>query len=296
MSHERWGALSVRDHRDLEGMVTNVLLYDRLVVPEPADAAERERWTKQLWDPELLGKTLDQLGDLAIRKPWDERRQAAYRNALESARAVSVDADNIVRETVDPVSYRMTRMVLAQEAVVDLPAGVTRVDVVAAFNSAKSAGAEFSINKTNAPAGAVLLRHEVAVPAVAANPDALQQAIGLSRDREFQDKRRDFYDWQTRLLEGNVDSNVIGAELRELVEGYNRAVEKAVRKVNRKFVFVIGSIAVSLAGAVISMNPLPAVGALITFVSFATLDGKPAIDPGRYRAAAMFHDARKLFD
>lgn len=296
MPHERWGTLSVRDHLDLEGMVANVLLYDRLVVPTPGSPEEEKRWRQKKWRPRLLRDTLQTMGDLAIQRPWNATRQAKYKSALESTRDVSFDADNLVQASVKNLPYHVTRLVLAQEQPIDLPAGVTRVDVVAAYNSAAKFRKAFSIVPSDAASAAILLRHTIAVPAVAKHPDALQTALGLSRDADFRDRRRDFYDWQAQLLEGKVAPAVIAAELRELVEGYNRCVEKASKKVKRKFAFVVGGVAVSLAGAVISMNPLPAVGALITFVSFTLNDGKPAIDAGRYKPAAMFHDAKKLFE
>jgi hypothetical protein len=33
---DRWGALSVKDHLDARALTAEVLLYDRLIVPEPA--------------------------------------------------------------------------------------------------------------------------------------------------------------------------------------------------------------------------------------------------------------------
>lgn len=35
MPRERWGTFSVIDHRSIETLVPEVLLYDRLVIPTP---------------------------------------------------------------------------------------------------------------------------------------------------------------------------------------------------------------------------------------------------------------------
>jgi hypothetical protein len=295
MAFERWGTFSVRDHLDVNALVANVLLYDRLVIPVPSGMEGVRKWWAENWGPDLLNQRLEKLGELAVKKPWDAARQARCQNAMQLAREIGSDAGDIVEETTRELPYQLTRRVLAQEQQVNLPPGVTRVDVVAAFNSVEGLNAQFRIEgRDDQAALALLLRHEIAVPAKEKGENALDEAIALSSDRDFRDKRRDFYEWQDKLLEDHVDPRTIAKELAELVQGYNRCVEKAVRKVDRKFAFMLGGIAVSLAGAIAAMNPLPVVGALITFVSFKLLDGKPAIDAGRNRPAAMFHDSKKL--
>ena len=60
---ERWGAFSVRDHVSNAPFVSEVLLYDRLVipVPDPEDKMSEASWTNEGWKPELLHECLDVL-------------------------------------------------------------------------------------------------------------------------------------------------------------------------------------------------------------------------------------------
>ena len=44
----------------------------------------------------------------------------------------------------------------------------------------------------------------MAVPAPEKEEHALDEAIALSSDRDFRGKRREFYEWQDKLLEGGV--------------------------------------------------------------------------------------------
>jgi hypothetical protein len=68
--------------------VTEVLLYDRLVIPRPATPEEEGtnkkgedgqteelRWAKKGWNPKRLRTFLDVLGDLAIELPWTRTAQ-----------------------------------------------------------------------------------------------------------------------------------------------------------------------------------------------------------------------------
>ncbi len=297
MALERWGTLSVRDHLDLEGLAANVVLYDRLVVPVPPDMAETMRWRESGWAPDELNDRLQLLGELAVRRPWDAGRQDAHRRAMAYSQGLDYDLQNVISERSAQDPYRTTRVVLAQEEQFDLPAEATRVDVVAAFNSAEALGREAVIGKPEGREGlALLFQHELAVPDASDPADALRQAIALSTDPAFRDKRRDYYEWQDKILAEGVAPEVAAREMHEMVEAYNRAVEKAVRKVRRKFAFTVGAIALQLTGAAVTMNPLPAVSALLQFISFKALDGKPAVDPGRSRPAAMFHDVKRVFN
>ena len=48
---QRWAAFSVRAHRDLPALASDVLLYDRLILPVPEDDAEYDRWVNRTGSP-----------------------------------------------------------------------------------------------------------------------------------------------------------------------------------------------------------------------------------------------------
>jgi hypothetical protein len=294
---ERWGTQSVKDHLDLTSLVTNVILYDRLVFPVPANMGEAMHWREQGWDPELLNNRLELLGDLAVKRPWDEARQQMYERALAFSYGLDYDVGNVIAEKSAQNAYPITRMVLAQEEQLELPSGATRVDVVAAFNSFEAVTQEAAIGVPDDRSTlAMLIQHEILIPDATDPLDALRIAISLSADSEFKGKRRDFYEWQDQIITDGVKPELAVEEMHELLEGYNACVQRAMKeKVRRKFAFTVCSIGLQLASALVSGNPLPAVSALVQFISFKALDGRPPIDPGKSRPAAMFYDVKKLF-
>jgi hypothetical protein len=64
-----WGCYSVGDHLERRAFVADLLLYDRLVVPVPAED-DRARWDEFGWQPDRQEILLDVLGDLARRIVW----------------------------------------------------------------------------------------------------------------------------------------------------------------------------------------------------------------------------------
>lgn len=70
LARPRWGTLSVRSHLDLNSLAMDLLLYDAVVFPTPADEAEAHRWDEKGRNTRLLAKQVIQLGDLAYTVPW----------------------------------------------------------------------------------------------------------------------------------------------------------------------------------------------------------------------------------
>ena len=44
MKTERWGTLSVIDYKNTSAFITDIILYDRLVIPTPPDLRQGEFW------------------------------------------------------------------------------------------------------------------------------------------------------------------------------------------------------------------------------------------------------------
>ena len=74
MAVERWGAFSVIDHKNDRQLATEVLIYDRLLIPTPMQW-DLKRWQDEGWDPEGLVNKIKILGDIAIPANWDQDRQ-----------------------------------------------------------------------------------------------------------------------------------------------------------------------------------------------------------------------------
>jgi hypothetical protein len=83
MKTELWGTFSVRDHLRKRPFVTEVLLYDRLMIPRPPTPEEEAPepgekthagWPAE-WEPQKLHELLDILGEheLAVELPWGKQ-------------------------------------------------------------------------------------------------------------------------------------------------------------------------------------------------------------------------------
>ena len=233
MPFERWGSLSVKDHIDLDSMVANVILYDRLVIPVPPDKAESERWSKENWAPEILEERLEKLKDLAIIRPWDDYRQRLYRDAMQRVRRENAEADAMVAAAQHDLPYAATAGILASEKPTNLPKGVTHVEVVSAHNSEKDFNENFalSLRSDKRSTAGLLFGHRIAIPADKNPLVAFERAINLSRDETFKSKRRAFYEWQDKMLSSGVDPEAALREMDHLIEQYNKCVQKASHKV-----------------------------------------------------------------
>jgi hypothetical protein len=296
MSFERWGSLSVKDHIDLGSMVANVVLYDRLVIPVPPDNAEAERWRKEKWAPEILEERLKKLGDLAIIRPWDDYRQRLFRDAMQRVRLENAEADAIVAAAQSDLPYMATAGILASEKPANLPKGVTHVEVVSAHNSEKDFNENFSLGlRTDKKSTAGLLfGHQIAIPADENPVVAFERAIDLSKDETFKTKRRDFFEWQDKMLSREVEPEAVLEEMEQLIGQYNKCVQKAGRKVFWKYAFMIGSTAAGLVAAAATGDVWTTASGLLAFASFELFDGNPVVEPGESKPAAMFHDVKKL--
>jgi hypothetical protein len=79
MKTERWGTLSVMDHKNPSAFITDIILYDHLVIPTPPDQNAEQLWRYEGRSPELLKKRLDKLGDLAEQVSWRSGTNEQFR-------------------------------------------------------------------------------------------------------------------------------------------------------------------------------------------------------------------------
>src|ERR1041385_3919423 len=82
MAIERWGAFSVVDHTSAKKLAAEVILYDRLLLPKPADR-DRDRWKTNKWDAEGMIARIDQLGEIAIGVKWDLDRRKEWETHMK---------------------------------------------------------------------------------------------------------------------------------------------------------------------------------------------------------------------
>ena len=111
MGRERWGTFSVRDHTLNQPFAVDVLMYDRLVIPRPADSIERGRWSVSGWEPDRLDSILavlrtdgDEKKRHAITVDWNHYTEDLFNQRARTARILDGEAN-----------YGLSRRLLATE-------------------------------------------------------------------------------------------------------------------------------------------------------------------------------------
>lgn len=307
MTRRRWGTFSVTDHQLPHAFVTDVFLYERLVIPYPSNNDERKRWRENKWAPGLLEDCIGTLGDLAKPVDWTEEKQALFRNHYNATQQVARDA------------MYSTRSILRMEE--DIPKDVW---AVAAYPSKKQFSEEFvsvdnelaeKVESENTQKSASddrvarqipleelcwLLGHSFLVPNGELRNDfyLLNEAIKLSATDEFLGYRTVLYEWQDHIIKYEIPGEDAIQRMHVLLQKYNHLVEKKFEFRQKKFIFTV--IAPGIFGlAAPLLSPVLAglaatTGLFLSGYSFLKFDQDPTI-PDDYKPAAMFHDIQKHF-
>jgi hypothetical protein len=220
MSREVWGTFSVNDHRDRELLIRSLLLFDRLVIPFPADEAERERWRQpnpadpaDTWDPDGLDSLLAVLGtqdspningdQLVWTSPWNQHRWETSKREM---------ADIVT--TFD--AFWATRQILATGK--DLPGVVEAVAVYPSRDAWRSENRPTSEPPADMDAATALvtLARPLLLPDAAGSVDRdlLEEVAALAADSKFREARTAYHNWLREFL---APLQVEGAGLSETV-------------------------------------------------------------------------------
>jgi hypothetical protein len=303
---ELWGTFSVRDHLEQRPFVADVMLYDRLVVPFPADRAEWDRWEdpKQGWDPGRQKRVLDVLRrheakqQLVVPIPWDVQRRQAFTDTYTAARAGGMEVDG----------YRGTAEQLLRDEDVKLAAaaGAVKPRVVAAYVSRNALEREVVVEEVTAEQAAgeqareqhlaIAVGRSFLVPDVEGEPseerdlELLERAARLATKDSFRQKRSAFNDWVERAVRERLTSNEAVAKMYQLLQAYEREVRRERIGTRVEQAFLVVGTAVAVAGHF--FPPLWVGGVLLAPARY--LIGR------QYRSAAtpndpaaMFHEARR---
>ena len=141
---ERWGTFSVHDHISDAPFVSDVLLYDRLIVPIPDLTNEDPEYVK-FWDPfkpklqreclDILNVKTDESDGLAFTVTWDASKRERFKNRMSTAAALATQNRNPDQPYYgDP--FENTRDLIKDEFLPALPHGVSKAWTVAAYTSA----------------------------------------------------------------------------------------------------------------------------------------------------------------
>jgi hypothetical protein len=281
--------------------VSDVLLYDRLVIPvaDRADPSADEFWAK--FDPEAQRRCLDILkaktddkDGLALTIPWGAAKRERFKNRMSTTAALASQRRHPDQQYyLDP--FEMTKQLIKDEFLPALPKGVSKAWPVAAYTSADAYREDIAADRRRRLAA--FISHRFLTPA-GKDPDheLLKRAVGLATTDDFRRKRADFYKWQEGIIENEITDEKAIEEMEKLLREFNEATTKAFNTVVVRYAFTVIPIALTITGAVLAGAPvalgLAGAGGLVQMARFWKFDRKPVIEAGDLDSAAMIHDAR----
>jgi hypothetical protein len=295
MSKQVWGTFSVRDHCNPRAFVSEVMLYDRLVIPVPPDDAERMRWQQQGWDPDRLDRLLKILGERAYQIKWNKERRDRWKARF--------DAGSDVANKTGEWAFMTSR----SELTFGLPSYFTGVQAVTNYTSLEELESDLGLKPSPPemmpyPGGAsvAILGHEFFVPNDPrwTHEELLTEAVELSSDRPSQRKRASFWRWQREFFDdkGITDQSAIQEaveEMYDLLEEEKSAIVKKQIRTATQFAFLTGSVALGMVG-----GPLSPVGVGAAFISIGRFVADKFLEsPGdsKDKPVSLFYDIKKHF-
>ena len=326
MIRPRWGTFSVRDHLKEQAFVSELLLYDRLVVPvpPPKNPAEWQRWADNKWNPDRQAQLLEILGkDLCVRLPWTEELRQQHRSHLAQTRKVNeavqygvttlmaagvpFDAyEDLTLPPDAPKPHVLPAYPTPAALLKDIPLGRLRP----AHNARRRVPTEQQRDLAITVMRSLLMPRDVLRPrGVRLGTELLRDAAALVRDDEYKRNRIAFYEWEeNELIKGYSTAESV-ERMDYLLKQQEQIVRKAWKDVRWKRVFTVlavggtlGSILGAAAAtawftkATAAQLIAPAGGTLgVTALvgRFLKFDRKPSVQPGETVPAAMIATIRR---
>lgn len=297
MAKQRWATFSVADHLDLRALVPDVLLFDRLVFPYPADQDEEANWAMKKWDPKLLQYCLVELAELVYPVEWGEGQHQEFDSNMERAA-------NIDKLPVSPVKWKgdkvddakrweiekyMTRSMLRDKILEERGADYL---VMPCYRSQEAFLKDQKMRITPADSNsrrealAMLVGQKMRVPDAADPKVALKLATNLARDAGYQRCRRALFNWQETVIQRDQSIRDDAQELDDLISDLNNYIATQKAKERSQWIFFVLKRLVSIPELA---HPLGTVKTAIEIGEFVSDRGGEMV-PG---AMAAFHHIRE---
>jgi len=317
MGYQLWGTFSVRDHCRRGAFIAEVLLYDHLLLPvvpnaedfereaeargERVDAAklareEWERWANAGWDParQTLLSIILQDKERVTLIPWTLARQDEWKAKMSQEFSARRNGYFLTGSVLQRFAPRMAKTVVA----------------VSQYHSLNELQKGEGIRQIEPhkplPASTLLavLGHELLLPGDP-NEDNfryLGEALDISSDPEYRDRRRKLYEWQEQFVrEGATDAPSIKAAvdaMQTLVNELRKANERQKRwRWAKRFFSFLGVTAKGAALGGPAVATYVAGGTALASVGTFFVDEaapKPAVEAGIVAATLVLDAQTKL--
>jgi hypothetical protein len=247
MARKRWATFSVADHLDVLGLVPDILLFDRLAFPFPADEKEWTYWDEQGWEPSLLRSILTQLGDLALPVEWGDEQRARFATNMQQAEVVDKLALSPIK-FAQPFDLEihwenekyMTRYMIGnyvqEERGTDFWV-MPRYPSYDAFLRDQGAKIAPADHKTRREKLALLVGQKMMVPHHADPGRALRLAVELAQDDGYLRRRRDLFNWQETVIQRDQSPRDDLEELQDLIADLNEMIARQRSQRREQWVF-----------------------------------------------------------
>jgi hypothetical protein len=251
VSRRLWGCYSVKDHLEPRAFVADLLLYDRLVVPVPADD-DIGRWEEERWDPERQKGLLEIAAPFVERIPWDDELQEQFLREFSPAVAAS-EIDSISRRAAGLDAWELTRRLITEHIRGDVlresPEGDIRA--VAVYAQPDRFDREWRVTATfpffqrtaqvtpgrlrevdqAAPTELQRLAHLVVTRLVVPDDgrddaDVLRQTVELIARKDVSARRAEFQAVLAQFSALGLQDETIVGEIDDLLAAYNDVIEK----------------------------------------------------------------------
>jgi hypothetical protein len=329
MTIEIWGTFSVRDHLVDRAFVADVLLYDRLVIPTKPKDAPDDKWPAS-WNLARQTTLLNDLGDLAIPIPWDQKRIDEWQTRFDDARSeerrlARAEATDIIGKDValarDPknadLPFNITRKLLQDFANAEednelfRKLRVTRkvrpgsvLEAVSAYPSFAAFSADVEAEATAEPSAGKQRLNPAAVfgwrffvpcsDVVSEEQDRilLKKAIKLAKTNEFIERREDLYKWWSDVAASGMPAIEAREDMGKRLVEFQKLMKKQAWKTVARYALKIADAVTGKLGLTefVTTGTDLAIGSTEIFADERLTRQNM---PARVKVAAAFHDARK---
>lgn len=251
---QRWAAFSVKAHLDIKALAVDLLLYDRLILPTPADEKEHGRWESREWNPNELALRIVQSGGAILPVPWTDRLRAEWREEMSERRAQLKQ----LHKEFGAEGFALTGMIYASspEAWQEIDTSLREADdrpprkpwLVAGFQSEEEANA--ALNLRPAPASVpgarpadeqvkLMISRTMYEPDIEDPELAWDTATNLILNERFLRAREALFDLEDRFAVDEWEPDDIDKALSGVIEEYHDAVAAVHAQTRRRIATTI---------------------------------------------------------
>jgi len=283
------------------------MLYDRLVVPVPANEKEWKRWERAdldwqpAWQQQVLSaiKAYEQKHnlELVLQVPWNDHRRHAFNDTITKARAAGFEIDGYKWTAGQLLSDQDVRRAAA--------AGGVKPRVIAAYVSRNAFEEEVLVEEIAAdeldaqPAGPQQLAFAVGRRFLAPDVDGesseerdlevVQRVARLVTKTSFRTKRAAYNDWVDRVVRDGLTTKEAVSEMDRRLREYEVVVraEKIATRIEQAF--LVTGVALGVAG---HFFPPIWIGNVMLAPARYIIGREFGVTASSSDPAAMFHEAR----